>query len=202
MNGELLQNATPLEWFFWFCALAGTVFFVLRVILMLVGGAMESGMDADVGADTHIEMSHSAHDGTVSDTHFEFISVNSITAFFMMFGWVGLTCYKQFLLNGGLSVVIGFLAGVGCMLITAYLFRLARKLVSKGSMFSVDQAVGQRGTVYQQIPADGRGKINVVLNDTTREIEAVAEDQKEINSFQTIEVVRVVDQRTVAVRKI
>jgi membrane protein implicated in regulation of membrane protease activity len=88
------------------------------------------------------------------------------------------------------------------MLITAYLFKLARKLVSKGSVFSVDQVVGKRGTVYQRISADGRGKINVELNDSTREIEAIAEDKQDIDSFQTVEVVRVVDQRTVAVKKI
>lgn len=202
MNGGLLQQVTSLEALFWFCALAGTVFFILRVVLMVIGGTLDTGGDVDLGPDAHMDMGHPGHAGTVSDTHFEFISINSITAFIMMFGWIGLTCHKQFLLNGGLSVIIGFLAGVGCMLITAYLFKLARKLVSKGSVFSVDQVVGKRGTVYQRISADGRGKINVELNDSTREIEAIAEDKQDIDSFQTVEVVRVVDQRTVAVKKI
>ncbi|HPB68467.1 MAG TPA: hypothetical protein PLT76_03850 [Candidatus Omnitrophota bacterium] len=202
MDGGFFQQVTSLEALFWFCALTGTVFFILRVLLMVIGGGLDSGVDADLGTHGPVDMGHAGHDGTVSDTHFEFISVNSITAFFMMFGWIGLTCYKQFLLNGGLSVVIGLLGGVGCMLITAYLFKLARKLVSKGDLFSLDQVVGKRGAVYQRIPAAGRGKINVVLNDITREIEAIAEDKQAIDSFQTVEVVRVVDQITVAVKKI
>lgn len=184
--------AGSLEVLFWVCALAGTLFFILRVVMMVHG--------AD-GADDIIDHGAVGHAGS-SDVAFEIISVNSITAFFMMFGWIGLTCYKQFAFGGVLSVVLAFLAGGLCMFITAYLFKLAAKLVSHGSVFTVKDTLGKTATVYQKIPANGRGKINVSVGDMLREIEAVSEEKEEIESFGTVTVVRVVDNNTVSVKKI
>jgi hypothetical protein len=191
-------SLTPLEAVFWFCALAGTAVFVLRVVLMVVGVSEMDGTDSFDS--THV--GH-AHHGSHSDALFEIISINSVTAFFMMFGWIGLTCYAQFSLGATPSIMIALLVGILCMYITTYLFRWARKFTSPGGTFNIKNTVGQNAKVYQRIPADGRGRITIDMPDSmTHEIDAIAEDGKEIDSFKSVKVVRVVDQSTVSVRTV
>ena len=203
MNLEILTNNTPLENVFWFCALVGTLFFVLRVIMMFMGadggdgGSDFHGHGGDVGGDLG-DMGHMSH----SDVVFETISINSITAFIMMFGWTGLTCHKQFGMGTTISLVISLLIGILCMLITAYIFKLAKKLTSPGAEFDIKNTVGMNASVYQQIPAEGRGRININMPAMTRELDAVSEEKQEIASFNTVEVVRVVDNNTVSVKKV
>jgi len=188
----IMQNAGPLEMVFWVCALVATIFFVGRVIMMVVTG----GMDVDIDTGGHGDVGHHP------DSSFELISINTITAFLMMFGWIGLACYKQFGLGATASVALALLAGTVCMFATAFCFKQAKRLASGGSAFSLQKTVGKKASVYQRIPAQGRGKIAISVGDMTHEIDAIAADQKEIVSFQAVEVVSVVDQTTVAVKKI
>jgi hypothetical protein len=190
-------SLTPLEYVFWFCALTGTIVFLVRVGLMLMG---ISDMDGGDGLDGAHASGH-VHPASHSDLLFEIISVNSVTAFFMMFGWTGLTCYAQFSLGAVFSIAAALMAGVLCMLITAYLFRWASRLASAGGAFDIQKTIGCQAQVYQRIPADGRGKITIDMPDSlTHEVDAIAEDGKDIDSFKTVKVIRVVDQHTVAVR--
>lgn len=190
MNFEFFTTADMLGKVFWLCAIAGTLFFGLRILMMLVGGDMGGDIDADGYSDS-------------SDISFEIFSVHSITAFVMMFGWVGLTCHLQYGLGSVQSVIIAFLVGIIAMLVTAWLFQMAGKLVDKGAIFKIKDTVGLNASVYQQIPADGRGKVNVTLSGgILRELDATAADKKEIASFQTVKVVEVIDNNTVSVRKV
>ncbi|MFC2140525.1 hypothetical protein ACFLQ1_02255, partial [Candidatus Auribacterota bacterium] len=151
------------------------------------------GGDVDVDGDFDVD----------SDVAFELISINSLTAFFMMFGWIGLSCYKQFSLNSALSILIATAAGICCMLITAFLFRVAKKLVSQGVKFNIADTVGKVASVYLKIPTQGKGKIQISINDgMTRELAAISKDHEEIDSFQSVEIVEVIDANTVAVKKI
>jgi hypothetical protein len=54
--------------------------------------------------------------------------------------------------------------------------------------------------VYEEIQADGSGKIQITVDHVTREIEAVSVDGSTIPSFKTVEVVAVVNPTTVSVR--
>ena len=67
---------------YWFCALAGSGLFAIQFLLSLFG-VIADDMD-DAG-----EM----------DGKFKFLSKQAITGFLMMFGWVGLTCQKEFALS-------------------------------------------------------------------------------------------------------
>lgn len=190
---SFFQNASPLEMVFWWCALVGTIFFVGRLIILVVTGGMDVDMDLHPGA--HGDVGH-------PDSSFEALSLNTITAFVMMFGWIGLACLKQFHMEATAAIAAATGAGLLCMLTTAYFFKQAKKLASGGSAFSMDKTIGKKATVYQKIPGQGRGKITLSVGDMTHEIEAVSAEQKDIASFVTVEVVRVVDQRTVAVKQV
>ena len=198
---ELLNSMTSLEIIFWICASVSTLLFMLRIIMMFAGGFADIGdgdLDVDISADTD-----AAGDLSDTDVAFHFFSINTITAFFMMFGWTGLACYKQFSLNAVYSISIGIGIGLFCMYVTGYLFKLSSKLISKGSVFCVDTVIGSRANVYQMIPGEGKGRIHVnIEGGLTRELNAVSEDNVEIESFQTVEITGVVDKDTVKVKAV
>ena len=148
----MFEGMDTYETAFWIFAVAGTTLFVLKTLMMIVAG-MEHGSDVDA-------------DG--SDVAFKLLSINSVTGFFMMFGWVGLAAYKQAELSGGLSVVCGFLAGLFAMYLISMLFLSALKLVSSGTQYRIEDTVGKQASVYEAIPAQGNGRIQVVLEDITR----------------------------------
>ncbi|MEM1282385.1 MAG: hypothetical protein AAGG81_02400, partial [Chlamydiota bacterium] len=139
----------------------------------------------------------SFHHGT--DKAFKVFSTHSLTGFFMMFGWVGLACYKQYGISSTLSILVASVSGVLMMVVTVYLFKLAALLVSSGTKFHIEESLGRRATVYQKIPASGVGKIQITVNGYQREICAVSENHQEIGSFTEVTVKKVIDNQMVAV---
>jgi len=201
---DSLQNIGGTALLFWAFALVGTLFFAFRMVAMIVGGfgADVDGSGADALPHDGDAAAHAHHSDALqaSESAFKLVSVNSLTGFFMMFGWSGLAAHKQFGLGATASFLVAFTVGLAAMAITALLFKFMMKLNSGGDRFSVSKAVGVNGSVYMQIPAGGRGRVQIVVNNVTRQIDAVAEDGKAIDSFVDVTVVRAVDPRTVSVR--
>ena len=198
MNFDFFNNADMLAKSFWLCAIAGTLFFLLRVIMMLFTGDIDDTGDVGDVADT---ADTNGFDDS-SDAAFQIVSINSITAFIMMFGWSGLTAYVQYSLHPFMSMVIAFSAGTLVLLITAYLFHLALKLVSKGAQFSIEKTVGMVAKVYQQIPSNGTGRIQLTIpGDLMRELDAVSDKKEKIESFVPVKIVKVIDANTVSVKR-
>jgi len=132
---------------------------------------------------------------------FKLISLNSITGFIMMFGWVGLAAYRERGLAAPAAILAGLLGGLATMYLTAYLFRAAMRLAHPGSRFSAEKTLGGKATVYVAIPAEGRGQIQISSSGMLHTLEAVSEDRVPLESFASVTVVRTLDERTVSVRK-
>lgn len=193
----LADDATGTEVAFWLCALGGTLFFLLRVMLVLVAGLGAEDFDAD-----HGDLDADGHGAADSEMAFKLISFNSISGFAMMFGWAGLTGYVQFELGVWVSTVIAVAVGGLTMVLTAYMFVWANKFTSGGADFRLNDLVGQNGQVYQRIPADGKGKIQITFNEMMREVHAQSEKGEDIESFESVQVVRVVNPTLISVQKI
>ncbi|MDR3324587.1 MAG: hypothetical protein LBS82_01175 [Spirochaetaceae bacterium] len=189
---DFFEGASPV---FWFAAIFGSVFFLLRVALLIFGGF---GADADAGS--HDAGSGAdAHDGAASDAAFKLLSLNSITGFIAMFGWAGLAAYIQYTLPFVASLGIATAAGAVVMVLSALLFYLAMKLKSPGEVFALADAVGATAEVYMEIPSGGTGRARFSVNGVKREADAVCDGAALIASFQRVVITRVVDSRTVAV---
>jgi len=206
---EFLKGADGTEVAFWCFAIFGTAFFILRVLMMVIGGfgaedLDHSGADADaagsLAGDVH-DGAHAHHSDrlTASDTAFKLFSIHSITAFFMMLGWVGLACYKQFGLSVAVSGVSALVAGLFTMYVTGMLYKVMLGLAAPGATFRIEELVGQDVTVYLKIPAGGVGKVQFSDKGLSRIIEAVSDEKVAIDSFTTVRVVRTVSPRRVAV---
>jgi hypothetical protein len=85
------------------------------------------------------------------------------------------------------------------MALIAWLFQLFSKLQSSGERFDITACVGQTANVYLRIPAEGKGRVQINVGGSQRELEAVSENHQPIESFKNVRVVRVIDHQTVAV---
>lgn len=186
-----MNELTWIEIIYWAFTILGATFFVLRIILMFAGG-IDMEADADV----------SDASGADADSAFgvKFMSVQGLTAFFMMFGLVGLT-----LLAAGLPVIVTMLgggaAGLATVVVIGLLLSQMRRLRSEGNL-NVSNTLGQVGTVYLKIPARGSGQVQVVAQGALKIFDAVSQDQTPIASGEKVKVVGVADSRTLIVEKL
>ena len=117
----------------------------------------------------------------------------------MFFGWVGLTCTRQFELSNSATAAFAVAGGAVAVFVTAFIFKMAKKLRSPGAVFRIDEAVGKDAYVYQRIPKNGSGKISISLNHHTHEIDAVSLNHEEISSFTQVQIVKKMDDKIVIV---
>ncbi|MBS0648812.1 MAG: hypothetical protein JSS10_06285 [Verrucomicrobia bacterium] len=176
---ESLQAILSKDTFFWFCALAGSGLFTLQFLLSLFG----------VGDD------HDAFDAA----HFKWLTKQTLTGFLMFFGWVGLTCKREFELSAVASAGWAIGGGLAAVFATALIFKMARKLHSAGTVFKIEETLGKEAVVYQRIPSHGSGKISISLHHHTYELDAISLNQEEIVSFTPVQIVKNMDNRTVIV---
>lgn len=173
------------------CALGGMTLFVLRGLLMLLGGFL-----AD--ADDHSDYDH--HNDL--EPSFKFLTLHSLTGFLMVFGLMGLGLRQQLEYPFATALVLAMGAGIFMMLIVAAVFYGASHLSSRGSVFSVRDAVGLSAVVYQRISPDEDGKVQVQIRGVLREIAARAGNGETIESFVHVKIVRVIDEQTVVVEQL
>ena len=152
-----------LDWFFsdgaaWFAvpALFGTGLFLLQLFLGELGG------DLDVDADTS-----GAGD-------FRALSIQTIAAFCLGSGWMGLAAFRVLDLGLVASVVVAVISGVGVAWLMAWLTRQMFKLQRSGNI-SIAQAAGLTGEVAVTVPPanEGRGAVSVIINGNRREYDAI-----------------------------
>jgi membrane protein implicated in regulation of membrane protease activity len=174
--------ALPLEsiWkIYYYLAIFATIVFVIKLALFaLVGG------DAEVAADFNSEID--------TDCSFNFISIQSILAFFMGFGWMGNAALKQFEFGQWLSIAIAIVVGFIFMFMTAYLMFLVKKLEKKVKK-DKSTALNQVGKAYTKFEPQGSGQVEVEVNGQLSVVNAKNDSDEEINSFEYVRVTKIVD---------
>lgn len=192
---EFFENLTVIQKVFFFCGTVGGLLFVLKTILQFIGADGEAGVgEADIG-DLDGDF------GGDSDVSFTYLSFHSLTAFFMMFGIVGLAMSLESKCGPFVSVMGAAAAGVFTMWLITRLFSMMKRLQSSGTL-NMKNAVGQEGTVYLRVPAESTGKVQVAIQGHLMILDAVSENKEEIKSGERVRVVRVVSGGILAVEKI
>ncbi len=188
------EGLTVIQKVFALCALAGGTVFVLRTILLFLG----MGHDIDSGADSAGEIHAGLSD---TDVSFHFLTAHGITAFFLMFGTVGLTLSKYYAKNDWSSLAGGGAAGLLTMLLIARLFSAMMRLQSDGTI-RVQNAIGQEGVVYLRIPVDGIGKVQITIQGGLKIFDARARCREIVQTGDRVKVVEVTPENMVIVEKI
>lgn len=178
-------------------AVLGTFFFALRLGTMFLGGA-----DADVGADADIpdlDTIDGDGDGESSNETFKVLSIQSIAAFLMGFGWGGLGAFRGNGWSLTLSAVVGTACGLAMMFLLGRLLVFVYGLQSSGTL-AVYHALESEGTVYARVPARGSGigRVRVVIGDRARYYKAIT-DGEELPRNARVRVVEV-DQEASSVK--
>jgi hypothetical protein len=189
----IFQDLRLIETVYWISAILGGVLFIFRTILFFVAGDID-GVDAD-GIDGEF-------DAAVGDTDFSFklLSLQGITAFFMMFGLSGLAFLSSNasdLLSAVGSIAIGLFSVWVLSLIFAFFIRMQ----SDGTLHSKN-AIGESGTVYLRIPADGIGQVQVSVQGGLKIYDAKSAANEEIATGESIKVVETIGESILIVEKI
>lgn len=176
METELASNA----WlYYYYLAWFATIFFVIKLIIFSIFGADNGG---DVAPDFNAD--------TGSDGTFGFISLQTILAFLMGFGWMGYASLKEFQMTQLSAFLSAFAVGFIFMLGTAYLMFCVRKL-EKNVKKDKKTAIGKAAKAYTNFAPNGSGQVEVEIDGQFTVTDAVNNTDKEIKAFDIVKVVKV-----------
>ena len=191
-----MASLTWIEIIYWASTIIGGTLFILRVIMMFIGGgisddAIDSALDTggDIASGEHVD----------ADISFKLLSVQGLTSFFMMFGLVGLA-----LLKAGLPVFVtvlgGMLAGLVTVAITGLIFTQMKRLQTEGTI-NIQNTAGTDGSVYLTIPKNGTGQVQIIAQGSLKIFDAISNNKSVIATGEKIHVVGVAGGNTLIVEK-
>lgn len=192
-----------METLYLYCAIFGSVFVVVNLIVALIG----LGGDSDVGdtadtADATIAGADSVDSADLSDTgqahgnggsFLRAFSIRSLAAGVAFFGLGGLASSGTGL-DQTKTFVVAALCGLAAMYFVYYLMRSLTSFNYDGSI-RLDTAVGSSGTVYLRIPGKraGIGKASVIQQGRTMEYEALTDYPEDLPAGMPIVVVKLLN---------
>jgi hypothetical protein len=164
-------------------AIIGGFFVLIKLVLQFVGSDADTdvGVAGDIGTDA---------DHADSDVGFRALSLQGLSAFFMMFGLVGLALYRQSQVGVIVSTVGAVSAGLVSVWVIGKIFRGAASFQSSGTLHTAD-AVGCCGTVYLTIPERGTGRVSLNFKNHLREFDAIEINGTEVPTGTPVRVVQV-----------
>ena len=155
-----------METFYWVLAIGGSSLFLLKMVLLFVGGAA-GDLDAETDVGGHSDQSAAA---------FKLLTLQSLSAFSMGTGWAGIAAMNTLHWDEGRSLLAAVLVGFGFVALLGFLMSQILGLQSSGTM-NPGRAIGKIGSVYAGIPAGGRGQIQVEFQGRLATLDAVAHGQ-------------------------
>ncbi len=171
----------------WFSvpALLGTIVLVLQLVL----GQLGADLDADI--DTGVDAGGDFGEGHSPGSEFGWLSIQTIAAFAMGSGWMGLAALRALEVSFPVAVLISIAAGVAIAWLMVVLMRSFLKL-QRSDNITIDRAVGLEGTIYVMVPptGQGRGRVTVVIEDRRRELDAVQDGAEVLPSNTRVRVAR------------
>lgn len=178
-----------LEKIYWGLAIPFTTFFVLQLGLTFFGGDIHHDGSADMDVETD--------DGI----GFQFFTLKNLVAFFTILAWSGIACLDSGL-SDGLSMVISFVSGIVMMGIMASVFYFLGKANESGTL-KMKNAIGAIGEVYMEIKGNrgNIGQVQVQVQGTLRTLEALTDENEDLNPGMVISVVDIANNNILIVKK-
>ncbi len=176
----------------WCIAIASSLIFIVETILTFIG--------ADVEMDTDIDVADGGFEGDPSMNLYTF---RNLVNFLLGMSWTAIILNDQ-IVSKALLMLIAF--AVGALLVAAvmYMFKWLSKMQQSGNINIFQSASGCNGKVYLTIPAErkGTGKVQISINESIREYDALTDSETELKTGTAIKVVEVIDSSTLLVEEI
>ena len=192
---------------FYCIAIPSTLVLVIQTVLMFIG--LDDGADGDFDIDApDAELDGGVCDECGSDIpdasgieSLHIFTVRGIIAFLVAFGWVGVVMRSSGI-GLGITIPVAFICALAVMMAIAYLFKAVMKLKSNG-VADNRNAVGSAGRVYLNVPPSrsGEGKVNIMLQGTYVERNAVTDENEPIPTGCEIIVVGLSGQTNLVVKR-
>lgn len=179
-------------------ATVGTGLFVIKMILLLFSGDDASGIDSTDTGDISDASGH-----TDGGEAFTLISIQSILAFFMGTGWIGLAARQEWMWDKWKALGAAAAFGFVMMLFSSWLTMKIKGLNSGGATFNPQDALGKTGRTYTRIPAkgEGMGQVEITVKDKQQILQAMSSSEESIDAFHAVKVVEVDDSGNLVVAK-
>ena len=184
-------------------ALIAKVFYTIGIFSTAVLGVQTFltliGLDGDDAVDAADAMDGGEISDEVGDGDLQFLSVRTITAFLVGFGWVGAS-----LIKAGLSiaavVVIAFCVGLVLMFGIFYLMKFFWAMRQDGTL-DYRNAIGEIGSVYLPIPGGkaGKGQIEVMIQGRLQTVQAITSAPERIGNREKVLVIDRLEDNTLLV---
>lgn len=164
-----------MESIYLYMGLIGSVFFTIKLALILFGH------DADVNDLDAMDP---------DNLDFKFLSIQTLSIFIASVGWMGLLLHRHFNLDIYASFSISFIFGILCAYIQVWTFTKVKGLAQINKL-DLNNAIGKVGIVYLDIPENGVGEIQISFQGSMKNCKAVSETSESISAFVQIEVTSV-----------
>lgn len=190
---------------FYCIAIPATLVLLIQTFLMFIGiGDGDADFDApdvDFNSDGIPDDIDMDIDDVTGFESLHIFTIRGIIAFFVIFGWVGVVM-ESANINLIITLVVAMICGFAMMVLIAYLFKMFMRLKSDGNTDNRN-ALGSAGKVYLTIPParSGEGKINIMLQGTYVERNAVTDEDESIPTGCEIIVVGTSGQTSLVVKR-
>jgi len=153
-------------------AIPASLLLIVQTLMTFLG--LSGEIDVDNDGDGDVDMN--------GETGLTLFSVRNLIAFFTFTGWSGLWMLSSSV-KPLLTVILSVLIGLLFMFISMSLFYLVSKMQRNGTI-NLNNAVGTVGEVYIRIPAKRKsyGKIMIVIQGALNEIEAITDEETDLNT--------------------
>lgn len=189
--GELIAHYSSMPMLlqiFWGCAVIASLIFIVQITLTLIG------IDSN---DTDVDF-----DGT--DTMdlgggFNLFTIKNLMVFLIGFGWTGV-CFWDTIESRALLSLLAVIIGSLFVGIFFVIYKQTKRLEHNGA-FQIKDINGKVADVYLRIPEQGKGKIQVSINGSVHEFDAI-NGETPIASGSKVRVTGIINSETVRVEPI
>ncbi len=182
----------------WGITLASSLIFIIQSIMTFLGADADMDFDTDAGGtDFSGDIDGSAEPGT----GLGLLTFRNLVNFTLGFGWTAILLREQ-IASIPVLLTLAVLVGVGLVAVVMMMFKWLSGMQQSGNIDVRRQAVGCTGKVYLTVPAnrEGTGKVQININDSVREFEAVTDGTRLPTGVQ-IRVVEVISENTLLVEE-
>ncbi|WP_449435860.1 hypothetical protein [Pedobacter steynii] len=164
--------------------------FIIQTVLTFIGVDSADGIDADFDGN----LDH-------ADAPFQLFSFRNLINFLLGLSWSGISFYSL-VSSKPLLIIISVFIGIGFIFLFFLIMKQIQK-VAEDNTFKIESVLKRNATVYLRIPANktGTGKIQISINGSFREIDAITNGES-IESSSTVTIVSIETQNIVLVEKI
>ena len=176
----------------WGIAIATSLIFLVETILTFIGIDHEMDTDFDM-ADGSFE----------ADASMNLYTFRNLVNFLLGMSWTAILL-KNSVTSTALLMIIAVIAGGLLVFAVMWMFKWLSQMQQSGNIDVFKLAVGCQGKVYLTIPAAraGAGKVQITINESVREYDAVTDSDTAIKTGTPVRVVEALDASTLLVEEL